>query len=92
MNLQIDIDSYTFYITVTSYSPAVPGNPLTWDSDYDYYGYDEECDWTCTCVEDCLEDGTVVEVSVNIDEYEEIIHDKVLDILHEMADDREYYD
>ena len=102
MNFEIYIDSYTFYISVTDYV-NVPAQGKWADSDVDCYGY-EEIEWNCTEVEDCDEDGNVVELSAEevkavISEYSDLIEDKLLEEIRDMRDSHEcdppepdYYD
>lgn len=88
MNLEIWIAPYTFYINVTDYHYQAPMGPRA-DSDWDCYGY-EEVSWECSCVEEELEDGSIVETTVDIDEYSEYIDEKVLEHIREMKDDFDY--
>ena len=91
MNFEIYIDSYTFYISVTDYFPGYAAK--TWGPWEDCY---EECPeeviWECTAVEDCDEDGNVVELSAGemkavISEYSDLIEEKLLEEIRDMRDD-----
>ena len=90
--MEIYIDQYTFHIETGKYSPAVHGNPLTWDSDYDYYGYDAEVEWQCSFVEEFFEDGDskillAGQFESIVEEYAELIEDKLLAKIEEMRDE-----
>lgn len=90
MNLEIYIAPYTFYINVTYYSPGYPAKLWgSWENCYE--GCPEEVSWECSCVEEELEDGSVIETTVDIDEYSEYIDEKVLEHIREMKDDVDYY-
>ena len=95
MNKQYElyIDSFTFFVNVIGYHHQPPLGPSA-DSDWDCYGY-EEIDWTCAAIEDCDEDGNVVELSVEevkavISEYSDLIEEKLLEIMKDEADSQDY--
>lgn len=90
MNFEIYIDSFTFYIEVTHFARGYPAK--LWGRPEDCYeGCPDEIEWKVTCVEDCLEDGTVVEVTFDIDEYDELITEKLLALIAEISQDNEEY-
>ena len=83
MNKQYElyIDSFTFFIKVTDYHHQPALGPSA-DSDWDCYGY-TEIDWDVTSVTYCNEDGNETEVQVDIEEYSELIEEKLLELIHE---------
>lgn len=82
---EIEIDSYTFYISVTDYV-NVPAQGKWVDSDWDCYGY-EEVEWEVTCVTQTAEDGSEEEITVDVDKYSDIIEDKLLEQIRELKED-----
>lgn len=90
MNFEIYIDNYIFYVKVTDYSSGYPAKLYgPWEDCYE--GVDNEVKWECTAVEEALEDGTVVEVTVDIDEYSELIEEKLLQEINDMKEESEEY-
>lgn len=87
---EIEIDSYTFYVSVTDYV-NVPAQGKWASSDVDCYGY-TEIDWDVTSVTYCDEDGNETEVQVDIAEYSELIEEKLLEEIRDMRDDDFDYD
>jgi hypothetical protein len=86
VNFEIYLDNYIFSVKITHFSPGYPAKLYgPWEDCHE--GVDNEVEWECTAVEEALEDGTVVEVTVDIDEYSELIEEKILAEIEEMADD-----
>ena len=83
--ITVEIGGYTFYTTITHYSPAVKGEfSYNSQSDLDYYGYVAEVYWECTGA--FPEDGTEPEQPIDIDKYSKQITEKLLDILSELSE------
>lgn len=80
---QIQIDSYTFFIEVIHYSPAVKGEKsYNSCSDIDYYGYDAEVLWEATSVLQPPSEESVTDIN----KYSKQITEKLLDILSELSE------
>ena len=83
--MKIEIDQYTFHLTVDDYTAAKAGSySYNAPSDIDYYGYDAEVEWTCDSVEEYFEDDTFniledSEMKRIVELYSELLEDKILD-------------
>jgi hypothetical protein len=75
--ITVEIDGYTFYTTVTHYSPAVRGDYRERSSAY--------IEWSCSCIMgmDICEDFLGVSTT-----YDERITEKLLDIMIEREEAR----
>ena len=89
MDFRIEYDQYIFHVEVIHYAYQKPLGKWA-DSDVDCYGY-EDLEWQCTAVEETLEDNSVVETTVDIDQYSDqysdYIESQLLEMIHDAKDD-----
>ena len=86
MGFEIKYDQYTFHITVTDYYKGCPAKTYG-PPESCYEGEPEEIQWQCTAVEESLEDGSVVEITVDIDQYSDYIESQLLEMIHDAKDE-----
>jgi hypothetical protein len=89
--MEIYINQYTFHIEVTDYTKGYPAK--TWGAPENCYeGTDDELEWSCQFVEEYFEDGEVKILLAGqfesiVEEYAELIEEKLLAEIEEMRDD-----
>ena len=86
---EIEIDIYTFYVSVTDYSLGYPAK--TWGPWEDCYeGCPEEVEWIINKIIGCDENGLewyVGTEEIDIEYYSDLIEEKLLEQFRELKDD-----
>ena len=90
MDFEIEIDSYTFYVRVVDYYAGYPAK--TWGPWEDCYeGCPEEIEWICTGVTMRDESNNCIETAVDIEEYSDLIEEKLLEMIRKDVYNDDYY-